>query len=774
MDQTAHSYHLGPKSGREISHFLAGLVIGLIAAVFIGAAVTVVASISSDQDLTLGGGVALGGILLAMGLPLAWFAVDMIREYTFRRAKLTIANGYLTINDPRGLGAPVVVPLTDVVASSVDKADAKEPMIAFPVMRSIGWSGAWAPGAMSDVQGYAIEPGCVRTPILPMGAKEVTLALIFRHPLRFDVSTKVEGERKKLKVVAHTSAIAIPARDAGAIAEHLAQLGVRPGFEVNDLVHIQPLTVEGTDGNFIKSTWREMGWAPAAHPVQGTGGFDPPLPAPQIRPAPARGQVELMPVESDAMGLAPATVNSRTKSAVTEYYVMMALVVIGIAGAGVLTLTWRINLLGPILIFLAGALGWLIFFSKINLDDAEARVELDPRMHPQMHRTMNESARQLNVSMPERVSVNFELTASAFSSRPDDFRNSGYDIEIGLPMFALANEREFSALIAHELTHARDDLERSGTIARAAVRAQWVGITQTGTFLGRVAGTVSNRFFKRLSKLRRESEYNADRSSALVAGGEPAASLLQKSVLADALLPIYWEEIIVPALELGMHPPIVAGFREFVQAMSERGELAMELPRMLNQDHLDSNDFSGHPSVLRRIANLDNPRAIQLDFSTAQPILQDDGFALETTLLARIGGAEQTAGLRPVTFTEAFPEVILHHWRRDVEQFQSAQPGDSVLDLPRIAKTAPDQGDVASLFGLALVAAGGQLIVRRPGDPVFVRINGMDIRPSETVEWLAKPETSDAEWAEHATRHALSGILLGVGAAAPAAGLTAA
>jgi Zn-dependent protease with chaperone function len=758
MDQTSRKFRLGPPAGRRVSHFVAGLLVSLIGAGFFAGTVAMALEIPKDPALSAGIGIPAVLVLAGIALLFFYFGIGLIRDYSFRGACLVVHNGQLVLIDPRGLVEPIVVPLTDVIACSVDVTNATDPMPAFPVMRSLGWSGAYAPGAMSDVQGFAIEPGAVRSPILPMGSQDVNLLLLFNRPLRFNVATKVEGERRKLKVVAHSRSVVIPADDAAAVAEYLAQHGVRPTLETDDAAHFEPIVLENSDPKFFKTRWREMGWVPVAHvPTR-----EPQVPQPianasmvpeEFRPA-SQG-----PVQSNAIGLDAAAVSVRLKRMVIKYYVTMTLVIAAFAAAGVWVLTLSINLFGIVLIGAAGVLVWAVFLVKLDLNIEPTTVELEPRSHPHLWRMFEDTARRMNVSAPARTGVNFELTAGVVAQRLED-PHSGYDIEIGLPMLAILSERELTALIGHEYSHVRDDIARTGMVANAVMRAAIIAHSQEGTWTGKLVSPVTNRYFKNIAKLHRESEYIADRAAAELVGAQATASMLRKSLVADALLPTYWEDIVVPALEQGMHPPIVSGFRDFVRALSERGFVDPEVQNILEVQHAHSDEFSSHPSLVQRLANLGEPAYAPLDFADAALVLQDDGIELERLLLAKLGGAGQAETLRRVSFAEALPHVIRSRWTWDIDGSSLVAPGETVLDLSRISKAAPDIHVVASLFGLALLAAGGQLVIARPGDPAFVRINGLDIRPFETVEWLAKPETSEAEWTGHASRHGLAGIPL--------------
>lgn len=629
--------------GRCATHAIVGLFIALLGAGVLFAGVIALTEVSKTDGIAIG--LLAASAVFAAGAVLLIYAARLIREYAFRGARLTIDSGTVTIEDPRGLLDPVVVPINQLVRCAVEKGDARNPGFMFPIIRSLGWADAYRGGSASSDRGWLIQPGAVRAGTLPMGTSDVNLLLVFDRPQFFQVNSRVEGERKRLKANAWIQAVVLPARDADEIYAHLAARGIAGPLEEADVAHLQPVTHVGSDAApNITNTMHEMGWA--AQQTQ--------LDTLQL-PQAAANHAFFTGDDTSPIGLTRAQLHRRIAGAVTRFYLSIILVILGIAGAGVwLVLNATRPAGGIILLILAGLLA-RVALQRPQPDWGDDSVSVAVVEHPRLHAEMSGVAQVLGVPTPSYLDVNFELHGGSRSPFAGSSSSVG-EATLGLPILGLLTPQETGALLAHELAQASYEAEHSESV-RAGVQRAWVmSVAFSDTGIGHATRIVTRSLMRNLGKLSRELEFLADKTAAEVAGPDALSAALRKTAIAEHHLPTFWEQWVVPALDQGMHPPIVAGFRDYLRQATNGLDLALEGDRWARQS-VSGDHYNLQPQLDHRItaieASFPAQRGAGIEFATNQ-LLADDGYGAERALLGLLAGWDRSEALRRVEWSEVF------------------------------------------------------------------------------------------------------------------------
>lgn len=768
----SYETRLGPSRGRKFTHSLGGLFLLLIGLLFIVGGVGMSISIIGDETVTPWfHGFAF--MMAALGTLIGYIAVGIFRDYVFRNATLTIDSESLTIDDPRGLDRPVTVPLAQVKAFAVSEGSAVLALPLIPLRRAATWHGAHDINALGADHGFFIEPGAARAAVLPVGAASVNLLLVFHAPVQFEVDTKIDSERKRMKVTAQVGAVVLPSRDVELAAEVLRQRGVRDFVDESDaMLAIPPYrTSEGSAG--VKdSVLMEMGWFyPQLMPVA----MPTPMPEPQAE-QPAG------PVVSNELGYAPGQIKRAMKRAALAFYARL------LAGVSLIFFAAyvfydRVGIYWPIgFLAVIGVLVLLTIWPRSSDVEYDGLAEIDLRRSPMLSRHLQNVANRLQAAEPHHAFATLELGSSATITQERPRLPSSYELYLGLNNFAAVDEREIDGMLAHEVAHSLNFPGQRSVFGKAAESSAQMAGWSDFAIVGQVADSVNKHFQKRAYELIRECEYSADLLAAQAVGPNVVATMLKRLVVSDAALEIYWANFVVPALELGMHPPLADGFTSYVRHSAITAEMRKDIDEIIAADAAES-EYDTHPSVARRIAQLEKhfPGAVRKglpELSRPSTVLIGDLQLVEHTLLRSIGGEERAAALRPVVWPDALRTTLPLLWHRragihiatvgphTIEQAASMAANQQwfaeVLGVPPGLSPAPHlRSDphaplfpqdwhlawvLESLLGLSFLAAGYELQVGQPGEPVLLARGESQVDINELVGAMMEREIAPEEW----------------------------
>lgn len=768
----SYETRLGPSRGRKFTHTLGGLFLLLVALMFVATGVGVSISILGDETVTPYTH-AFTAFLAVFGALIGYVAIGIFRNYVFRNATLTIDSESVTINDPRGLDRPVTVPLSQVKAFALSEGNVTLALPLIPLRRAATWHGAHDINALGAEHGFFIEPGAARAAVLPVGASSVNLLLVFHAPVQFEVDTKIDSERKSMKVTAQVGAVVLPSRDIELASEVLRQRGIRDFVDESDaMLAIPPYrTSEGSAG--VKdSVLMEMGWFyPQPMPVAL------PTPMPELQ-----AEQPTAPIASEELGLSPERIKRAMRRVALALYARL------LAGVGLiffaavvvyreLGISWPVGILG-----LIGALVLLSIWPRSDEIEYDGLAEIDLRRSPMLVRHLQHVAHRLQADEPQRAFATLELGSAMRITQERPRLPSSYELNLGLNNFAAVDEREIDGLIAHEIAHSLNSPGGRSTFFKAAdTSAQMAGWSDFA-IIGEVADSVNKSFQERGFKLMREVEYSADLLAAHAVGANVVAATLKRLVVSDAALDVYWSNFVVPALEQGMHPPLADGFTSYVKHSEIAAQMRKDIDAIIATDPYES-EYDAHPSVARRIAHLEKHfrgavRKGLPELSRPSTVLIGDLQLVEHTLLRAIGGEERAATLRPVTWPEALSTTLPLLWHRragihiatvgphTIEQAASMAANQQwfaeVLAIPPGLSPAPHlRGDphaplfpqdwhlawvLESLLGLSFLAAGYELQVDQPGEPILLVRGESQVDMNELVGAMMEREITPEEW----------------------------
>lgn len=138
----------------------------------------------------------------------------------------------------------------------------------------------------------------------------------------------------------------------------------------------------------------------------------------------------------------------------TWWYGVHARVILSGFTGGLYVLIFKLILyLGP---SVGGGFAFFFMFKPIfarRRKQAEP-IELNPAQHPRLYQFIAHLSDMLRVSMPRRIYLNCDLNASAgFHRGFISLLGNDLVLNVGLPLLAGLNTRQFAAVIAHELGH---------------------------------------------------------------------------------------------------------------------------------------------------------------------------------------------------------------------------------------------------------------------------------------------------------------------------------
>ncbi|MPZ00165.1 MAG: M48 family metalloprotease [Actinophytocola sp.] len=267
------------------------------------------------------------------------------------------------------------------------------------------------------------------------------------------------------------------------------------------------------------------------------------------------------------------------------------------AVSGPVSLTVFALVLGPAATLAAFA----IFLAIHTRNERPFGVPAGPDQAPLLWETVHEIAREVVTRPPNEI----RLTPHPNAAVSERCRLLGLvggrrTLYIGLPLIHVFTVDQLRAAVAHEVAHLSYKHTRLSAIAYRGRRA----ITETLSRVGRfnVAGwpfrAYGSCYFLVDNARRRRQEYEADHTSALVAGRAVAASSLREQAVISEATKIYFFDHVMPGLDAGYAPTdVFAGFADLVTA--RRKELEETLA---SENEASTSLWDTHPPLQERIA----------------------------------------------------------------------------------------------------------------------------------------------------------------------------
>jgi Zn-dependent protease with chaperone function len=381
--------------------------------------------------------------------------------------------------------------------------------------------------------------------------------------------------------------------------------------------------------------------------------------------------------------------------------------------------------------------------------------QLEPERHPALFSMLNDVAAATGQKMPARVFLMPECNAWVHEV---DVNAEGRQqvMAIGLPLFMLLPAASLRAIIAHEFGHYH------GGDTKDASRFYRIDSSLVNTFnrVRYLNGGVAFPFLVFLvifravtGRLSRLQEFAADRLAASTESPDALARGLMELAAERGALSDFWEFQILPAIELGYRPPVVAGFMHASNVGRADRQAARSLVKSLRVRRAKSDD--SHPPLRARLTALGvEPAAIEWGTGNGCTELLGPLEQIEQGFLE----FRSAAALEPITWAATGPVVELYHATKHVaergKRLKALRPKD--LETPKrlVERLRPhfrlhERFESGSLFAAALTVSlseRGWCISSEPGEPVSATSNGVTVTPFLTVDRCVRGKGSLDEW----------------------------
>jgi Zn-dependent protease with chaperone function len=574
-------------------------------------------------------------LALASLLGFGWWARRVERRHRPGPRALTVAEDQLVIAHPVALDRPLTLPRNAIRAIQIDTTG--DPTGRHPIRRTFSWSSPTP--APDGLTGALWTPDGVPDDVVLVGAAKdaPNLAIVLDHPFVGQGMPRARG-------LEHEPVVALLVRtvDPEAAATTLAQW--------DDVVVAELRTDHFGPRPAVPAPAATTDPAQDAPPVpaeQATP-VDDALPAPTPRrpsvppPAPRHDRAALtLPTPAS-----PARTQATAVLVALGFAIPFTLITLGLLVVGGLWFVSHGPSIPAITMLIVG--GWLVRVAWPR-NQAPLGVPVTLADAPELHGLVAETAAAIGTAPPREIRA--ELSANAHTN--------GKALVLGMSLIAGLDRDQLRAVIAHELAHAH---------LRHAAAQRWIGTTfQT---LGRVhrflylmekralfAGLLSaplrhavGGYMRLATHATRDlipgREVAADELAARIAGPTAAATALERLFGLDIATDQWVSTTLIPALDAGTRPPIVAGLAAHFDAPETRALIAAVAADA--RHHTTMQPGATHPPLGARLAivrDVPSP-ARAADHRPATGLFPDRTLdALEQTLLARFAGPDRVARL---------------------------------------------------------------------------------------------------------------------------------
>jgi Zn-dependent protease with chaperone function len=415
--------------------------------------------------------------------------------------------------------------------------------------------------------------------------------------------------------------------------------------------------------------------------------------------------------------------------------------------------------LGGCLAFL-GAF-WVLWALRPRFRRERDRDEpLSAERCPKLHALVADVARRAGHPVPHELHL--LPHANAYAARRGAFFSRGRSmVGIGLPYLAWLDRPAVEAIIAHELGHHLSGDVRLGP---------WVHRTRNlmGSALDHLEGSgfwldmpfvgYARAFLHYSLSVSRAQELAADAISAKVAGTDAAARALVAADERSSVWEVYLQTEIVPMLEAGFLPPLLAGFRHFEAAVSEKR--AESPPRPEEK----ASQYDTHPTLEERLNALGVKQPPSVEMGGALELLDATSEAEEYVLRRML--IDEARPLRALAWESAGAELWLPRFRERLEPHATALAELVPERLPGVMKRIDEWGErlrtglalfspeakrrhVVLLLGTwftAYLAERGFELEALPGAPVRAVRAAAIVEPFAEVGALFEGKLDEAGW----------------------------
>lgn len=391
---------------------------------------------------------------------------------------------------------------------------------------------------------------------------------------------------------------------------------------------------------------------------------------------------------------------------------------------------------------------------------------LDPNTHPQLFATLTSIAEATKQAMPAEVYLIGDM--NAWVTQRGGFMGIGSRrvMGIGLPLLAVLNVSQLRAILAHEFGHYYGGDTKLGPWiykTRSAIGRTIYELGKRRPYLQAPFLFYGKLFLRITHAVSRQQEFAADEQAARLYGSRPLIEGLKRVQSTTPAFMCYYYNEMVPALRSGFRPPLVDGFRSFLNAPLITEEVVKHLNRETAEPSPDPYDT--HPPTAQRIAVLQEyPEGDLPKHDPSAISLLENLEELEGQLIAPAGNQRAPQPLQPIAWHEVGMRVWIPIWDTYVRKYGQELVGVPLLRLPDLCKKAyaSDQQayfTLGSAVAVALHLKGWNLLAEL-GEAVVLERDGANIKPFVVVPKLASGDLPPESWYQLCMTHGIEDVPL--------------
>jgi Zn-dependent protease with chaperone function len=431
--------------------------------------------------------------------------------------------------------------------------------------------------------------------------------------------------------------------------------------------------------------------------------------------------------------------------------------------------------LALVCIVAAGTIVWSVLPRPDRFEPPGPRLEAST--HPHLFVLIQRVARATNQAPPAEVYLVRDMNAFVTQRGGIMGLGSRRVMGLGLPLLQTLDVTQLEAVLAHEFGHYHGgDVKLGPWIykTRAAIVRTVAKLAEGGSRILHKPFVWYGKLFLRITHaLSRRQEYAADALAAEVVGARPLVEGLKLVAGGAVGFELYWREDVVPALEAGFRPPLLAGFTRFLAVPRAKELMDKVVAEELSAQERDPYDT--HPALPDRIAALAGlPPLAPATTVDARPAitLLDADLVLEHDLLRSLAvDPARVNALTAIDWSEVGQRVYVRMWESAMSGLRAhlaaggaelragslsgdqrffAELGRRVLGAD--AAGAPEEAlakfgasNVATALAHQMVQAGWS-VRALPGEPVVLQHDGKSFEPFTRLVELATGKLTPQEW----------------------------
>lgn len=333
--------------------------------------------------------------------------------------------------------------------------------------------------------------------------------------------------------------------------------------------------------------------------------------------------------------------------------------------------------------------------------------ELNLERHSRLRKLLQQTTSLLAERLPETVYLSGE--ANAWVTQRGGVLGIGSHrvLCLGLPVLAVLSVDELRSVIAHECAHyyAGDTwLGPRVYSIRSAMSRLMANLNEESSFvtlLGRfgfarvlylsvasVLTTYWKVFFRLAQYVSRLQEYRCDELAAFIAGTSATISGLEKLSRVRMIERTFWVDVIHPALQGGVLPPLAESFQELENSPAIR-EATQSIYRQLAME-VEVDAYATHPPLRLRLNRLERLAGEADDQSDMSAIsLLEDLDVIERELVGFLFREVNAQGLRRADWDELGSTLYVPMWRSLVQSHPEALAVYRVAQIPYLLANLP-------------------------------------------------------------------------------------